>query len=231
MIDALIFDFDGVIIDTETPDFTTWQEEFCAYGAELDRGLWEGFIGGGLGSFDIYQHLEDLTGEAVDRDQIQQRRRKRYLDLVEASPVLPGVLQYIAQARRLGLKLGVASSSNCAWVQGHLERRGLLGEFLLVVGREDVSAVKPDPELFLAAVEGLGSRRDSRMAIEDSANGVAAAKAAGLFCVAVPNPMTKDMSLGHADLRLEALTDMALSEVLALAAAGGHAAEAQKQSQ
>ena len=127
MIEAVIFDFDGVIIDTETPGYSSWQEVFNAHGVDLDRSLWARFIGGGVETFDVYQHLEDLIGGQLDRDAVRQKRRRRYLSCVESSPVLPGVLDYIQEARELGLKLGVASSSNRAWVEGHLKSRGLLG--------------------------------------------------------------------------------------------------------
>ena len=125
-IRALIFDFDGVVIDTETPDFVMWQRVFDDHGVSLDRGLWETFIGAGLGSFDVSQHLEEMVGRSIDRDRISTDRRARYLSAVEANPVLPGVTDLISGARAAGLKLGVASSSRRDWVEGHLDRRGLL---------------------------------------------------------------------------------------------------------
>ncbi len=218
MTEALIFDFDGLIIDTETPDYSSWQETFASYQVTLDRTLWAGFIGGASGTFDVYQHLEDLVGAPVDRDSVQATRRKRYLDLVEANPVRPGVEEYLEEARRLGLKLGVASSSSRDWVEDHLKRRGLLAYFDRVVCRDDVASVKPDPEVYIRCTSGLGVRPGATLAIEDSANGVTAAKGAGIFCVVVPNPMTADMDLGHADLWLDALTDMPLEAVLDAAA-------------
>lgn len=214
MIDALIFDFDGVILDTETPDFGTWREEFERHGVELDRSLWSSFIGGGAGTFDVYAHLEKQVGRPIDREIIRVRRRRRYLDLVESSPLLPGVADYLAGARRMGLKVGVASSSNREWVEGHLARRDLRRFVESVKSRDDVTSVKPDPELFLASAESLEVRPDRCLAIEDSANGVTAATRAGMFCVVVTNPMTRDMAVGHADLRLNALSDITLAELL-----------------
>ena len=213
-IDAVIFDFDGVILDTETPDFGTWREEFELHGVELDRSLWSSFIGGSAGTFDVYAYLEQQVGRPIDRELVRTRRRRRYLDIVESSPLLPGVTDYLIQSRELGLKVGVASSSNREWVEGHLGRRDLLRLVDSVRSRDDVASVKPDPELFLASAESLGVRPDRCLAIEDSANGVTAATRAGMFCVVVPNPMTKDMAVGHADLRLNALSDMPLAELL-----------------
>ena len=218
MIEALIFDFDGVIIDTETPDYRSWQEVFEERGVELDRSLWAGFIGGAAETFDVYRHLELLAGVRVDRPALRRSRRRRYLDLVESSPVLPGVLDYMQEAKRRGLKLGVASSSSSDWVEGHLLRRDLMRYMDSVRTRDHVAMVKPDPEVYLASIADLGTRPETAVAIEDSANGVTAAKRAGLFCVAVPNQMTRDMPIEHADMRLNALSEIGLAELLELIA-------------
>lgn len=216
-IGALVFDFDGIVIDTETPDFVTWRDAFEDHGVSLDRELWEGFIGSGLGSFDVSRHLEELVGRPIDIETVRVERRARYLATVEANPVLPGVKDMIAEARARGLKLGVASSSTREWVEGHLGRRGLLGHFDAVRCRDDVAATKPDPELFTAAVAALGVDPECAIAIEDSANGVTAAKRAGLFCVVIPNAMTSSMSLDHADLRLQSLADVSLGDLIEMA--------------
>ena len=216
-IQALVFDFDGVVIDTEAPDFVTWRRVFEDHGVSLDRELWETFIGSGLGSFDVYSHLEEIVGRAIDLDGVRTARRARYLGVVEANPVLPGVADLISGARALGLKLGVASSSRRDWVEGHLDRRELLGYFDAVRCRDDVSAAKPDPELFTSAVTALGVAPEDAIAIEDSANGVTAAKRAGMFCVVVPNAMTISMRLDHADLRLDSLAGVSARDLIEIA--------------
>ena len=113
------------------------------------------------------------------------------------------------------MKLGVASSSSRDWVEGHLAGRDILRHFVSVKSSNDVSNVKPDPELYLISVAQMGTQPENALAIEDSANGVTAAKRAGLYCVAVPNEMTKDMQIDHADLRLESLSEMPLKSLLA----------------
>ena len=213
-ISAVIFDFDGVILETETPDFETWRDEYVSHGVELDRSLWAGFVGGRPGIFDPYGHLEELAGHPIDRDVVGARRRKRYLSRVESSPVLPGVVDYMAGAKAMGLKLGVASSSSREWVEGHLTRRDLMRNVGAVRCRDDVTNVKPDPELFLSAATALGISPARCVVIEDSANGVTAAKRAGMYCVVVPNSMTRDMAVDHADLRLGSLGEMALTDLL-----------------
>ena len=215
VIDTLIFDFDGVIIDTETPAFKTWQEVFDSHGVRLDRALWQRIIGGGTERFDVCQHLEDTVGAKLDQDAIRGTQRQRYEYLVQSSPLLPGVLDYINDAERLGLKLAVASSSTRSWVEEHLSQRGLLRHFDCVVSREDVTNIKPDPEPYVVSMDRLDTSPERAVAIEDSLNGVTAAKRAGMFCVAVPNPMTVDMPLGAADIQLESLGDTDLSTLLA----------------
>jgi HAD superfamily hydrolase (TIGR01509 family) len=129
--------------------------------------------------------------------------------------VRPGVLDYIAEGRRLGLKVGVASSSPRSWVAGHLTRLGIVDLFDCLCTSEDVVTVKPDPALYLLALARLGASADESIAFEDSPNGILAAKRAGLFCVAVPNPLTSQLPLDLADVRLNSMTDMPLSELLA----------------
>ena len=214
MIEAIVFDFDGLIIDTETPEYETWQEIFESYGVRLERETWELQIGRGLESFDIYEHLADLSGQRIDRAEVRPRMRRRYLERIEENPVLPGVDDYILAAKSMGLKIAIASSSRGGWASGHLERRGLLGHFEFALSAEDVSQPKPDPELYTMAVHRLGVEACNALAIEDSAVGMTAAKAAGLHCVVVPNPMTRGMDFGLADIRLESLADVALGKLI-----------------
>ena len=217
MIDTLIFDFDGVIIDTETPDYETWQQMFRTHGVSLERSLWTQFIGKSSGEFDPCQQLEELTGKQIDRNELLLQRRRIYLDAIDASPLLPGIIDYIQDAKAIGLNVGIASSSPVSWVEGHLAARGILESFDSISGKDHVPQVKPEPDLYLLAASRMGTKPEHSLAIEDSAHGITAAKRAGMFCVVVPNSMTKDLPIGHADLRLESLADMELKRLLALA--------------
>ena len=215
MIEALVLDFDGTILETETPDYRSWQETFQSFGERLDPSLWASYVGGGSGSFDVLSHLAELSGRAFDRGEVRVRRRRRYLEMVEAEPLRPGVLDFIANAERLGLRLGVASSATRNWVVGHLRSRGLMGRFGTVRCAEDVRRIKPDPEVYLAVTEELGVSPGRALAIEDSARGVASAKSAGLFCVAVPNPITAAMDLSRADAVYPSLEGVSLEAMIA----------------
>jgi HAD superfamily hydrolase (TIGR01509 family) len=214
MIQAIIFDFDGLILDTEVPEFQTWQEIYQAYGCELVLEVWATGLGTSADAFDPYTHLEALARCSIDRQAIQQQRLQRYRELLVANAVLPGVREYIADAKRLGLRLGVASSSSREWVVGHLTELGLSAYFDCIKCRDDVQRVKPDPALYQAVVEAFALQPSQAIALEDSPNGIAAAKRAGLFCVAVPNPLTRQLSLAHADLLISSLADLPLQRLL-----------------
>jgi len=218
VIRALVFDFDGLILETETPAYESWAEIFREHGHELPLDRWHDYIGSDTG-FDPAGHLAALVGEGFDRDATQKRRDARKNELVEALEVMVGVHDYIADARRLGLHLAVASSSSRAWVLGHLQRLGIEAHWDVVRCREDVARTKPAPDLYLAAVDALGVAPREAVAFEDSANGVAAAKDAGLLCVAVPNALTAGMDLSRADLRLATLAETPLERLLAVLSA------------
>jgi HAD superfamily hydrolase (TIGR01509 family) len=210
-IRGLIFDFDGLILETEEPDYQAWQEVYSAFGCTLPLAKWATHIGTAAAIFNPYDELEAQLGRPVDRAAIRAQRRRRFADLVAARAVLPGVLEYLTDAERLGLRLGVASSSSREWVVGHLGRLGLTDRFAAIACADEVSHTKPDPALYLVALTALDLRADEAIALEDSPNGIAAAKRAGLYCVAVPNALTRHLPLEAADLRLASLADLPLS--------------------
>lgn len=221
MIRAIMFDFDGLIVDTDTPEFRSWQEVFDQHGTTLELATWARLIGTSDAPWDPYSGLEKATGSGIDRNAIRAVRRARFAELMLAERVRPGVESYLREAKAFGLRIGLASSSPRGWVEGYLARYGLAEWFDVVRVAEDVTRTKPDPEVYRSALAGLGVLATEALALEDSPNGVAAAKAAGLFCVAVPNELTDLLDLDSADLRLESLADLPLSDLLRIA--GGNA--------
>jgi len=213
-IRAVVFDFDGLILDTESTDFQSWQEVFAAHGCELRLDAWADCIGRPAGHFDPYVHLERLSGVPIDRERIRAQRSARLKELNLLQPILPGVLDYLREARGLNLKVGLASSSDRAWVHGHLERLGLLHYFDKIKCVEDTGAHKPDPSPYLAALDALEVAPSEAVAFEDAPHGIAAAKAAGMLCVAVPNPITRQLRLDSADCLLESLASLPLPALL-----------------
>ena len=209
----MVLDFDGLILDTEGPSYRSWRELYDEHGVELPFDRWVGIVGSSTATFNPQQHLEERLGHPLPEESIERRAARRAA-LVLEQPVLPGVVRLVDDARALGLKTGVASSSTRDWVEGHLGRLGILDRFECVCSRDDVAHVKPEPDLYLAVVECLGVPPDQAVAIEDSPNGIVAARRAGLRCVAVPNPITAQLDLSGADIVVGSLGDISLSELL-----------------
>jgi HAD superfamily hydrolase (TIGR01509 family) len=214
MIKGLIFDFDGLILDTESSDLQAWKEIFSDYGVAFPQSSWNDALGGSPELFDPVQHLRAKLGEGSDLDGLRERKEDREFELLGSQPPMPGVVDTIENAIRMGLTLGVASSSRRNWVLPHLSRLALISRFHTIRCADDVSRTKPAPDLFNAALEEMGLQASEAIAFEDSPNGILAAKRAGIFCVAVPNPVTVQLSLKEADLQIGSLSDLSLEELV-----------------
>jgi HAD superfamily hydrolase (TIGR01509 family) len=213
IIKTLIFDFDGLILETEGPDLLAWQEIFLDHNVELTFDIWGKCIGS-MDVFDPCEHLESLLGHPVDKEQINTRHYDRHLELVQDEDILPGVLSFLNDAGEISLKLGLASSSSSDWVLGHLGRLDLLEYFDAIRTKDDVGKTKPDPALFNLVLEDLNTPPDQAIILEDSPNGIMAAKKAGVFCVVVPNQLTAKLNLDGADIRLKSLDEISLNELV-----------------
>jgi HAD superfamily hydrolase (TIGR01509 family) len=218
MIRAIVFDFDGLILDTEEPVYRSWLEVYEAHGEELPFERWVQIVGSTTTGFHPQHHLEERLGRSLPKE-VLDRRIGRRTELVLAQKLLPGVVWHIDQAKALGLKLGVASSSTAEWVRGHLTRLGILDRFDCLRCRDDVANAKPEPDLYIAVLDCLGVSASEAIAIEDSPNGVMAAKRAGLRCVAIPNSITAKLDLSGADVLLSSLAEITLADLLKRVAA------------
>jgi HAD superfamily hydrolase (TIGR01509 family) len=214
-VQALIFDFDGLIVDTEGPGFRAWSELYESHGCSLPFEKYSACIGT-IGGFDLHAYLEEQSGRTFERSDLERACNARWLELMKDQQLLPGVAACVSTARARGLKLAIASSSTQKWVTRNLRRFGLVEQFDAVCTRDFVSAVKPDPALYLLALEKLAVSADEAIAFEDSPPGVLAAKRAGLFCIAIPNALTRGLSLDHADRRLNSLEEFDLDKVCRL---------------
>jgi HAD superfamily hydrolase (TIGR01509 family) len=210
---ALILDFDGLILETETPDYEAWCDTFQRYGAELPLDVWSNVIGRHNDFFDPLDYLELQLGHAIDRAAARALKDESHARLIAAETLRPGVRELIDEARSAGIRLGVASSSRHAWVDAHLVRLGLMPHIDCVRCRDDVAKAKPDPDVYLAVLACLGVSPDETLAVEDSPNGIAAARAAGIRCVAAPNPLTARLDLSAATALVESLAGTPLSEL------------------
>lgn len=212
-IDALVFDFDGLLVDTETASLRVWQYLWRRHGLELDTGTFFAAHGGDVIA-ERYAALAAAVGPGYDHEE-SHASRLAYRDEVHASlDLADGIAAWLDEARDLGLRLAVASSSHHDWVEDHLARIGYLDRFELLACGDDVGTVKPDPAVYLLALERLGVRADRAMAFEDTVHGVAAAKAAGLPCVAIPHPHADRTAFTAADHVLTSAADVPLASLL-----------------
>lgn len=215
-IRGLLFDFDGLLIDTETPSRLAYEELYREHGHELPLDKWATLVGTIGAEFDPDAHLEELVGRPLDHTALAERRRARELALCDLEDLRPGIEQYLDEAERRGLETAIVSSSTTDWIERHLGRLDRSnGWGAIVAANGDVARAKPRPDLYLEALETLGLHASEAIAFEDSVNGIRAAKEAGLFVVAIPNPITETFALDEADLQLGSLEELSLGELLA----------------
>ena len=220
-IRAFLFDFDGLILDTETASRAGWRWLYEQHGHQLPDDLWITVVGT-HSSWDIMGHLEGLVGGPLDRETWNERRYAHELTLLEAEELRPGILDYLEYAREHGLKRAIVSSASRRWIDMHLERlEQAVGWDAILTADRDASRAKPNPTMYLEALGVLGVANDEAVVFEDSPNGVAAGKAAGLFVVGVPNEVTREVGLRDADLVVESLADLPPAELVKRADHGG----------
>ncbi len=212
MIKAIVFDFDGLIIDTET----VWYEAFREVAKEYNIDLPLEEFAKCIGTHDdvLYEYFEQKVGIEINRAEIRKRAGEIHRQKMKQIQAREGVEQYITAAKELGLKVGLATSSTREWVERFLNELKLYEQFEVIKTRDDVENVKPDPELYTKAVEALGVQPQEAIAFEDSANGAKAAIAAGLQCVIVPNEVTSSLIFEKYHLRMSSMGDMSLKDVI-----------------
>jgi putative hydrolase of the HAD superfamily len=216
---AVVLDFDGLVIDSEWVIFESARAAFAAHGHELTIEAWSTIIGtSDRTDASWWETLSEASGisdfdqSAFDAAYAAQPRDDR-----DDLPALPGVVELIHAVTDAGIPLGVASSSSRAWLDRHLGRLGLLDRFGAVIGADLVGGVgKPAPDVYLRACADLGAEPTRSVAVEDSAHGIAAAKAAGMAAVAVPSEITRFNDFSRADLVVASVADLDLGRLAAL---------------
>ena len=209
---AIVFDFDGLIVDTEGPGFISWREVYERFGAELDLNVWShatGYVGG----FDPALYLEALLGRKLDWSQIIPEREARNWELTLQAKTLPGIEALFEAARQHGLRIGVASNSGNGWVEEGLKRLGLRHFVDAVVTRDMVMNPKPAPDVYLKTAQTLGIDPNRAVALEDSEPGCRAAKLAGMKAVAIPNKFSERQDFKVADLVVKSAKDLDLKSL------------------
>ncbi len=211
-LQAILFDFDGLITDTETASLQSWRELYAEYGVELPLEEWLKVVGSEFGpeTFLPVDYLEARVDEPIDWAGAEERRLQREKVIVDHLPALPGVEALIADAQANGVRLAVGSSSPHAWVDRHLTRLGLFSAFDAVICADDVEQVKPAPDLFYKAAAAVGVEPHQAVVLEDSANGIQAALSAGIFSVAVPGGLTRHLDFSRAGMRVQSLEELSV---------------------
>ncbi len=212
---AVIFDFDGLVVDTESTGYLTWKEIFDEHGHHLTIEHYAQVIGSDFTTgYDPRRDLEQRTGRDFDWDAVEVRRKDREGTLRQTLKTLPGVVDLLVEAAALGLRTAIASSSPRAWIDSWMDQLGLRHHFHHISTVDDTGKVKPDPSIFLHATETLGVSPDEVIIFEDSLNGLRAALAAGMRCIVAPGPMTRHLDFAGAWSRVDSLTEVSLASLL-----------------
>ena len=219
MISAVIFDLDGLILDSETPEVLAWQETYARYGLEFPLDRWLLNVGRIDSPWDAYAALRALD-PPVDLALVRGFWRERHdLHASEYRRPLPGVVALLTAVRARGWRTAVASSSRRASILRALEALNIAGQFDSTAGGDEVPRAKPAPDVYLLAAQRLGVAPDACVALEDSHNGVRAAKAAGMACIAVPSALTHSLDFSAADLVVRSLEEVTPETIASLARA------------
>jgi HAD superfamily hydrolase (TIGR01509 family) len=215
VIRAVVFDFDGLILDTEVPVYEAWVHAFETYGCgPISMDEWAKEIGTN-GSLDLVAMMRARATKPFDEDEMHELRRIRREELQALEEVRPGVVQWLDDAAAHGLSLAIASSSPTDWVEHHLDLLGLRSRFQFLACFGTDIAAKPEPDSYQAACRALGVEPAEAIAVEDSPHGVTAAQRAGLRCIAVPNAITAQLDLSHADVVVRSLAEFSLADARA----------------
>lgn len=207
---ALVFDFDGLILDTETPLIDAYGAVHARHGVPFDRTAFLRSVGHADYSFDPWHGFSPHA----DRAALEEERRQLKDELMLKQPILPGVVALLEAGKARGLRLGVASNSEHGWVEPHLRRLGLHGYFEFFACREDARSPKPEPDLYRLVLNRFGLRGHEAIAFEDSNTGLTAAKRANLWTVGVPNESTAHHDFSPADLVVKSLAEVDLPALI-----------------
>ena len=205
---GIIFDFDGVLVDTEWAIYQSWVHLYAREGQEISIATYAPCLGAGYSHWDPAAHLEKLTGKTYDWEAETPARQAMLEADLERMGLMEGAAELFSWCREQGIGLTVASSSSRRWVQGWLEKLGIYELFDGVFTRTDGYPVKPNPALFLAAQQCLGLEKEDCLIIEDSENGTIAAQNAAIPCVAIPNRMTENSDFSRAACRCASLLEL-----------------------
>ncbi len=218
MLRAVIFDFDGLLLDTESAEYEEWKRIFHSLGARLTLQDWIQYVGTWVDA-SLLDLLAARTAQMFDREELRQQHSRAVRANVAQKDFCEGVTSLVPALRAAGLKIAIASNSDLPWVEGHLNQRNYKDNFDVICTRENVTRLKPAPDLYLLVLKRLGLTAAETVVFEDSLPGTVAALRAGLQVYAVPNPITAQSVFPAPAIRLRSLAEVSPTTLYANAAA------------
>lgn len=210
-IEAILWDKDGTLSDTEPLHCLAYQQVVSTLGASFTEQDYRQFLG-----VTDRVIIETLIGNhqlSISPEQLLAEKEALLIELIKKRATLrPGVLKLLKAAQRLHIKCAVASSATLGAIELVLSILQIGNYFQAIASGEEVAHSKPTPDVFLLAAQRLNVPPERCLVIEDSLNGVLAAKAAGMYCLAVACESTKYQDHSAADLRLDTLDQLILTE-------------------
>jgi len=215
-VHAVIFDFDGLLVDSETCMFRAWEALLSPYGVEVSPFRVAGLVGYSEPATFLYQHYRSAVDPLAINEQIDLIVRKKAYQLIESLGAREGVSDYLKAAKRAGCKLALATSSATSHYLPVLKRLNIDSYFDCMIGAEEIEAEnrKPAPDVYLRVLSELKVNAENAIAFEDSPPGVSAAKSAGITTIAVTNFLTRHLDLTHADRVLSSMSDVSLPQLV-----------------
>jgi HAD superfamily hydrolase (TIGR01509 family) len=216
--DAIIFDLDGTLIDTETPDFEACKTLFTEYGAILTVEHWADLIVGHMDGYDyLFEELIRQGNNGVAKTDLWKRHRQLWTEFLLSTQLMPGVDSLLPKLQTLGFRMAVATASDRKWAVRWLSHFDLLPYFPVVASSDDIIHNKPAPDVYLFAAAKLKVQPDRCLVFEDSVAGVRAAKGAGMTVIAVPSQVTKSLNFSQSDGIMHGLQNITLDWLNSLA--------------
>lgn len=209
---AVLFDFDGVILDSEEPVYRSWERVFKREGQVLPPEIYVKCVGSDFATWSPQTYLEELTGKTYNWPMINAERQVEIESDLANAVAMPGVEKLLEQLKNANKTMAVVSSSTHRWVDGWLDKLELSSFFSTTVCRGDVPKIKPAPDLYQEAARQTQTQPKDCIVIEDSRNGILAAQAAGMKVITVPNSLTKLLDLSNAEWQIESLSDLSNEE-------------------
>lgn len=213
MIKAVIFDFDGLIIDTESVWFEVFHD-IAKQDFQIELNIRDFALAVGTSTDPYYELIEKQLGYSIDRLAFGQKAYKEFQNRVASIQPRDGVKEYISYASNNGFKIGLATSSSYQWVLGYLEKFELVSYFDTILTSDMVGTKKPDPKVYLEALKALEALPKEAIAFEDSLNGLKAAVSAGIATVLVPNGLTKYTDFPSDSIKITSMADIELPLLL-----------------